>query len=160
MRENPYALARQVHGIGFLLADRLANQIGIRGDFPLRVQAGVLHVLREMAERGHCYADLASLKRNAAALLNIEEDPVEAAVDKLGARGDLVLQETGDGVTQVYLEELYHAEQRVAAAFGALLTTPSLIQREKINEPMESVDRRSARRYRFDQPRIVRACRR
>ena len=49
VRENPYALAQQVHGIGFLLADRLANQIGIRGDFPLRVQAGVLHVLREMA---------------------------------------------------------------------------------------------------------------
>ncbi|HKY08583.1 MAG TPA: helix-hairpin-helix domain-containing protein, partial [Candidatus Binatia bacterium] len=40
VRENPYALARQVHGIGFLLADRLAHEIGIRGDFPLRVQAG------------------------------------------------------------------------------------------------------------------------
>src|SRR5438132_1779462 len=45
VRENPYALAQQVHGIGFLLADRLANQFGIRGDFPLRVQAGVLLVL-------------------------------------------------------------------------------------------------------------------
>jgi exodeoxyribonuclease V alpha subunit len=135
VRENPYALARQVHGIGFLLADRLANEIGIRGDFPLRVQAGVLHVLREMAERGHCYADLASVQRNAAALLSIEEDPVEAAVFKLGARGDLVLQESSDGATYVYLEELYHAEQRVAAAFRALLTTPSLVQREKITSP-------------------------
>ena len=43
--------ADEVHGIGFLLADRLADQIGIRGDFPLRVQAGVLHMLREMADR-------------------------------------------------------------------------------------------------------------
>jgi exodeoxyribonuclease V alpha subunit len=135
VRQNPYALARQVHGIGFLLADRLANEIGIRGDFPLRVQAGVLHVLREMAERGHCYADLASVKRNAAALLSIEEDPVEAAVFKLGARGDLVLQETPDAGTHVYLEELYHAEQRVAAAFRALLTTPSLVQGERIMSP-------------------------
>lgn len=135
VRENPYALAREVHGIGFLLADRLADQIGIRGDFPLRVQAGVLHVLREMAERGHCYADLASLKRNAASLLSVEEDPVEAAVSKLGARGDLVLQEIGDGVTQVYLEDLYQAERRVAAAFGALLTTPSVVQGEKFTAP-------------------------
>src|SRR6185369_15949928 len=78
VRENPYALARQVHGIGFLLADRLAHHIGIRGDFPLRVQAGVLHVLREMADRGHCFAELAALRRNAAALLNIDEDAVEA----------------------------------------------------------------------------------
>jgi len=135
VRENPYALAREVHGIGFLLADRLAHEIGIRGDFPLRVQAGVLHVLREMAERGHCYGDLASLKRNAAGLLSVEEDPVEAAVGKLAARGDLVLQETRDGATHVYLEELYHAERRVAAAFQNLLSTPSFVQSEKIVSP-------------------------
>ncbi|HKY10255.1 MAG TPA: ATP-dependent RecD-like DNA helicase, partial [Candidatus Binatia bacterium] len=135
VRENPYALARQVHGIGFLLADRLAREIGIRGDFPLRVQAGVLHVLREMAERGHCFADLTSLKRNTAALLDVEEDPAEAAVFKLGARGDLVIHETGNGATHVYLAELYRAEQNVAAALAALLTTPSSVQREKMASP-------------------------
>jgi exodeoxyribonuclease V alpha subunit len=134
VRENPYVLARQVHGIGFLLADRLADHIGIRGDFPLRVQAGVLHVLGELAERGHCYTDLASLKRNAAALLRVEEDPVDAAVGKLAAKGSLVLQEAGDaGVIQVYLAELYHAERRVASAFHSLLSTPSRIQSEKIS---------------------------
>jgi exodeoxyribonuclease V alpha subunit len=135
VRENPYALARHVQGIGFLLADRLAERIGIRGDFPMRVEAGVLHVLREMAERGHCFAELAVLKRNAAALLNIEEDPVEAAVSKLRARGDLALQETTEGATQVYLEELYEAERRVAAAFGALLSTRSYVHEEKITGP-------------------------
>ena len=40
IRENPYVLAQEVHGIGFLLADRIANSIGISGDFPLRVYAG------------------------------------------------------------------------------------------------------------------------
>jgi exodeoxyribonuclease V alpha subunit len=136
VRNNPYALAREVHGIGFLLADRLAHHIGIRGDFPLRVQAGVLHVLREMAERGHCYADLAALKRNAAGLLSVEEDAVEVAVDKLAAKGDLVLQETVDvDDQQVYLEELFHAERRVAAAFRSLLSTPSFVQGEKLLGP-------------------------
>ena len=136
VRDNPYALAREVHGIGFLLADRLAHHIGIRGDFPLRVQAGVLHVLREMAERGHCYADLAALKRNAAGLLSVEEDAVEAAVDNLAAKGDLVLQETVDVDDQhVYLEELFHAERRVAAAFRSLLSTPSFVQGEKLLGP-------------------------
>src|SRR5580765_271156 len=138
VRENPYALAQQVHGIGFLLADRLANQIGIRGDFPLRVQAGVLHVLREMAERGHCYSESASLKRNAAALLNIEEDAVEAAVNKLAAKHDLVLQEAGvEGAIQVYLEELFHAERRVAQAVARLLATTSFLQSERLARPWE-----------------------
>ncbi len=131
VRENPYALAQQVHGIGFLIADRLANHIGIRGDFPLRVQAGVLHVLREMADRGHCYAHLVSLKRDAAALLSIDEDPVDAAIAKLAAKGDLVLEENANGGnTQVYLTDLYHAERRVAAAFQSLLSTPSYLQSE------------------------------
>jgi exodeoxyribonuclease V alpha subunit len=129
VRENPYALAQQVHGIGFVIADRLANHIGIHGDFPLRVQAGVLHVLREMADRGHCYAQLVSLKRDAAALLSIDEDPVDAAIAKLAAKGDLVLEENANG-TQIYLTDLYHAERRVAAAFQNLLSTPSYLQGE------------------------------
>src|SRR6266478_7657988 len=108
VRENPYVLAQEVHGIGFLLADRIANSIGIHGDFPLRVHAGVLHVLREFVEQGHCFVPLVTLKRNAAAILGVEEDPVEAAVEKLAAAGKLVLQEAGDGeVRQVFLEELY-----------------------------------------------------
>ena len=136
IRENPYVLAQEVHGIGFLLADRIANSIGISGDFPLRVYAGVLHVLREFAEQGHCFVPLVTLKRNAAAILGVEEDPVEAAVEKLAAAGNLVLQEAGDGeVRQVFLEELYHAERRVAAALRNLLSTPSSLQREKISGP-------------------------
>jgi exodeoxyribonuclease V alpha subunit len=141
VRDNPYALARHVHGIGFLLADRLAHEIGIRGDFPLRVQAGVLHVLHEMAERGHCYGDLASIRRNAAALLSIEEDPVEAAVDKLGARDELILQETRDGDTHVYLADLYH--------------DPIAGPARKDGESVESPDRRAARRHSSAQPRLV-----
>jgi exodeoxyribonuclease V alpha subunit len=136
VRENPYVLAQEVHGVGFLLADRIANSIGIRGDFPLRVHAGVLHVMREFAEQGHCFVPLVTLKRNAAAILGIEEDPVDAAVDKLAASGKLVLQEASDGeVTQVFLEEFYHAERRVAAALRNLLMTSSFLQGKRIAGP-------------------------
>jgi exodeoxyribonuclease V alpha subunit len=139
VRENPYVLAQQVHGIGFLLADRLAHHIGVRGDFPMRVQAGVLHVLREFADQGHCFSSLTVLKRNAAGLLGVEEDPVEAAVDKLAARGDLVVHETGDEpATRVYLAELFHAERRIADALHHLLSTPSSLQSEKVIAPWSS----------------------
>jgi exodeoxyribonuclease V alpha subunit len=136
IRDNPYVLAQEVHGIGFLLADRIAKSIGISGDFPLRVYAGVLHVLREFAEQGHCFVPMVILKRNAAAILGVEEDPVEAAVEKLAAAGKLVLQETSDGeVRQVFLVELYQAERRVAEALRNLLSTPSSLQVEKISGP-------------------------
>jgi exodeoxyribonuclease V alpha subunit len=133
VKENPYALAREVHGIGFLLADRIASQIGIRGDFPLRVQAGVLHVLREFAEQGHCFAPRAVLIRNAAALLAVEEDPVDAAVDRLAARRIVVCDERFvQRDTRVYLDELYQAERRVAAAIHKCLSTRSSLRSEKI----------------------------
>lgn len=132
IKENPYVLAQEVHGIGFLLADRLANSIGVNGDFPLRVHAGVLHVLREFSEQGHCFIPSVTLRRNAAALLGIEEDPVDAAIDKLAAAGQLVLHETADGVTRVFLREIYEAEERIAAALAKLVSTPSALQSEKI----------------------------
>src|SRR5262249_24459168 len=136
IRENPYVLAQEVHGIGFLLADRIANSIGISGDFPLRVYAGVLHVLKEFAEQGHSFVPLVTLKRNAASILMVEEDPVEAAVEKLATAGKLVFQEANDGeIRKVFLEELYHAEERVAAALRSLLSTPSSLQSEKISAP-------------------------
>ena len=133
IKENPYVLAQEVHGIGFLLADRIANSIGINGDFSLRVYAGVQHVLREFAEQGHCFVPLVNLKRNAAAMLGIEEDPVEAAIEKLARAGKLVLKEISAGeVTQVFLDEFYQAERRVAAALHHLLSTPSSLETERI----------------------------
>ncbi|HEX9452841.1 MAG TPA: ATP-dependent RecD-like DNA helicase [Candidatus Binatia bacterium] len=138
VRENPYALAQQVHGIGFLLADRLANHIGIHGDFPLRVQAGVLHVLRESAERGHCFLPLSALTKRACELLAVDDERIDIAVDKLAGRGDVVLQNAPDHhATRVYLSELHEAEQRVAQAVARLLSTTSFLQSERLARPWE-----------------------
>ena len=136
VRENPYALARQVHGIGFLLG----GPPGASHRHPRRFSAARASRCVACAARNGRPRSLlrrvASLKRNAAALLNIEEDAVEAAVDKLAAKHELVLQEAGvEGVIQVYLEELYHAERRVAAAFQSLLATPSFLQGEVLLGP-------------------------
>jgi exodeoxyribonuclease V alpha subunit len=132
VQENPYALAQEVRGIGFLLADRIASGIGIRGDFPLRVQAGLLHVLRDFSDRGHCFVPRNALVRNTAGLLAVEEDAVGAAVDRLGGRREVVCEEHASGETRVYLEELYQAERRAAAAIYGLLSTRSSVRAEKI----------------------------
>ena len=138
VRENPYALAQQVHGIGFLLADRLASHMGIRGDFPLRVQAGVLHVLRESAERGHCYLTLGTLAQSACQLLEVDDERIDIAVEKLAGGGDVVLESERDPhLTRVYLANLFGAEQRVAQAIARLLTTPSFLQGERRPRPWE-----------------------
>ena len=127
VKDNPYALARDIYGVGFVLADRIAARLGISGDFPLRVQAGVLHVLKESVDQGHCFVLFSALIRNAASLLRVGEGVIEDAVEKLAASGDVILEQTtSEERAHVYLADLYRAEQRVAEALHRLLSSPSV----------------------------------
>ncbi|TAK09347.1 ATP-dependent RecD-like DNA helicase, partial [bacterium] len=126
VKENPYCLAREIYGVGFVLADRIARSMGIGSDSPLRIEAGLLHVLKKFSDEGHCFVPMTLAKKNASALLNTEEEAAEGALKKLSARGEIILEETGDdGAARVYPQELYHAECRVASAIRNLLSTPS-----------------------------------
>lgn len=56
VQENPYRLARDIHGIGFKIADSIAQKLGIHHDSPERVDAGIEHILSELSKDGHvCY---------------------------------------------------------------------------------------------------------
>lgn len=128
VRANPYCLAYEVHGIGFLMADRIAEGLGIKGEAPLRVQAGVLHVIQKLSEQGHCYVPLESLKSNAAALLGpeVEEVNVEDAVKKLAAEGKIIVEQAETEIfSRVYPCLLHQAEVNVSQAIGRLLSNPS-----------------------------------
>jgi exodeoxyribonuclease V alpha subunit len=138
IRDNPYALAREVQGVGFVIADRIAHSIGIRGDFPLRLQAGMLHILRDAAERGHCFLPLAALGRTAAEMLGVAAEKVESAVENLADAGDVVLQAAPGGQDKrVYLAELFAAEQRVADAITRLISAHSFLQGERAPRPWD-----------------------
>ncbi|MEX0804246.1 MAG: ATP-dependent RecD-like DNA helicase [Candidatus Binatia bacterium] len=127
IKQNPYALARDVYGVGFVVADRIAVRLGISGEFPLRVQAGVLHVLKEFVDQGHCFVLFSALLRNGSALLQVNESVIESAVEQLVFTGDVILEQTAsEERAHVYLVELYRAEQRVAAALHRLLISPSV----------------------------------
>ncbi len=135
VKENPYCLAQEVRGIGFLLADRIANAIGIRGDFPLRVQAGVLHVLKESADRGHCFLVESTLKKTASTLLGIDYEPVEIALEKLAHNAEIICPpKREEGENRIYLTDLYYAERRVASAIQALLSSSSFLHGERVTK--------------------------
>jgi len=127
VKENPYSLAREVYGVGFVLADRIAASMGISGDFPLRIQAGLLHVLGKSTDEGHCFVPLGLLMRSVCSILAIGEDAVQSAVEKLAAQGEIFLEQVAAGDARVYAAELYGAEKRVASALRVLLATPSTL---------------------------------
>ncbi len=111
VKENPYKLAEDVHGIGFIISDRIAKAAGIAPDSPYRVQAAVRHVLNEAQNDGHCYLRPRVLAREIPALLG--SNPGTAAIaDAVRTLLEAeVLVRDGD---DIYLAELYEAECDVA----------------------------------------------
>src|SRR5438874_12838546 len=55
VRQQPYRLARDIHGIGFLTADKIARALGMKSDDPARIEAGVRHVLSTFTNDGHVF---------------------------------------------------------------------------------------------------------
>jgi exodeoxyribonuclease V alpha subunit len=113
VRGNPYALARDIHGIGFKTADQIAQKIGIPVDSLIRACAGLSHVLVEATGEGHCALPVELLRDEAGKLLLIEEKIVTEALERTLANKDLV-KELISGQELVFLPHLKRAEEIIA----------------------------------------------
>ncbi|ADC64132.1 SF1B family DNA helicase RecD2 [Allochromatium vinosum] len=113
VRENPYRLALDIHGIGFKTADSLAERLGIPRDSLMRAQAGVRHALQEIAGNGHCAAWRETLIEQATALLEIPAPLIEQAIDaELDA--ERLIAESITARAALFLTPLQRAELGVA----------------------------------------------
>ena len=117
--ENPYRLAQDIRGIGFLSADTIAQKIGIALDSPLRAQAGVSYALTEASAQGHCGLPYTELVPLAVKLLAIPESIIETAIAQ-EITDEVLLPDTVDGQPCVFLAPLYYAEQSIAAQIQRL----------------------------------------
>ena len=69
--ENPYQLADDIYGIGFVTADTIAQKLGMDKAAPQRVEAGIKYVLSQKADEGHVFQHcVPNLLRRAKLCLN------------------------------------------------------------------------------------------
>lgn len=120
IRENPYRLAREIRGVGFDSADKLAMKLGVARDAPERLRAGVRHALEQAALDGHCGLPWDELVRNAAKLLGVPEDAIATAIAHEAAERRLV-STTIEETPALFLPRLFHAERVVADVIGRLV---------------------------------------
>ena len=92
VKNDPYRLARDIYGVGFKTADKLAQALGLPLDHPSRIEAGIVYVLNQMTDDGHVYAPLPLLVEKAAELLGVDAGLLPAAVERL-AKDDRVRRE-------------------------------------------------------------------
>jgi len=119
--ENPYRLAQDIRGIGFLTADTIAQKIGIAKESPLRAQAGISYALSEASGQGHCGLPYAELVPLAVKLLGIPESIIETAIAQEIA-DEVLFPDTVESQPCVFLATLYSAEQSITAQIRRLKT--------------------------------------
>jgi exodeoxyribonuclease V alpha subunit len=83
VQSDPYRLARDIYGIGFITADKIAREIGIAQDAPERVAAGVAYVLSQAADEGSVYLPAADLTQRSAELLGVSPSLVVDGIKAL-----------------------------------------------------------------------------
>lgn len=83
VQQDPYRLARDIYGIGFLTADRIAQALGLAPDSPQRVAAGVAYALNQATEEGHVFLPTSELVKQASELLNVSREEIGIGVVRL-----------------------------------------------------------------------------
>jgi exodeoxyribonuclease V alpha subunit len=92
VRSDPYRLARDIYGIGFKTADKIARALGLSLEHPSRIEAGLVYILNEMSGEGHVFSPQAQLFEQAAGLLEVDPGLLPPALERLSADGRVKLE--------------------------------------------------------------------
>lgn len=113
LKENPYRLAEDIQGVGFRLADEIAEKIGIHTDSDYRIRSGILYVLMQASLEGHMYLPMEALTRRSVELLQVPEEAVRAQIQNLHMDHKVVVKQTEENMA-VYAFSYYYAELNCA----------------------------------------------
>ena len=133
VKTDPYRLAREIYGIGFVTADKIARELGIAADAPERVAAGVAYVLGQAADEGSVYLPATELATRSAELLGVSPT---LALDGIAA-----LRES----EQVWVEDGRVPGRHDPGRRASCLSDPLLLRRGRRHQPPAPADRRAGR---------------
>lgn len=110
LKEDPYQVAMEVRGIGFITVDAMARKLGIPEDSPLRARGAIFYMLQKLGADGHLCFPQEDLIRMIETELGISRTVLEPMISDLVARKDLVVDVSSDGQNLVYLPGFYTCE--------------------------------------------------
>ena len=133
LKENPYRLAEDIQGVGFRLADEIAEKIGIHTDSDYRIRSGILYTLLQASLEGHMFLPMRVLVRRSADLLQVPEEAIRAQIQNLHMDHKVVVKKTTDE-PEVYAFSYYYAElncARMLRELNVLMESELLDSEEK-----------------------------
>ncbi|CCQ65674.1 RecD-like DNA helicase YrrC [Crocosphaera watsonii WH 0402] len=136
--DNPYKLAEDIFGIGFHTADKIAFKVGVSPWSKYRYKSGLLHILSEAAEDGHCFLPLPELVNSAIELLNYDEhqtdgEAVVKTAQDMTETEDLIVEQVGK-MLLCYKPTFYYTEQNLAKLLLKQLENPINIDLPRVKD--------------------------
>ena len=135
VRENPYRLARDIYGIGFLTADKIARALGIAEDAPQRVAAGVAYALNQATDDGHVFLPTGELTDQAAELLGVDPGADSPGHRSISGRDEQVKVAEGPGAVEYVPSPFKRAmaeTPQLIAEPGAIYATATVAEAEDL----------------------------
>ncbi|OQB14318.1 MAG: ATP-dependent RecD-like DNA helicase [Firmicutes bacterium ADurb.Bin193] len=113
IKQNPYLLSREVYGIGFKTADKIAMSMGFEPNSQLRIQAAAEYVLWDGALSGHTFLPRHELAERTCRLIGVEGEECETAISSMLFSNNLIAERL-DETDAVYQPSLHYAEVQTA----------------------------------------------
>jgi exodeoxyribonuclease V alpha subunit len=136
VKNNPFRLADDIWGIGFKTADKIARQLGFDKNSYERCRSGIIYVLNELSNDGHCYATREQLISEAVKILELEEELIESTINRMTEEKSVMPDENN----AIYLPPFYYSEigtQKRIQEILARKTDGTLINIDKLVSEIE-----------------------
>lgn len=117
VKNNPFRLADDIWGIGFKTADKIAQQLGFDKNSFERCRSGIIYVLNELSNDGHCYAVREQLVKEAMEMLELDEGLINSTIDRMIEEKSVIADEENS----IYLPTFYFSETGVVKRIKEIL---------------------------------------
>jgi len=133
IKHNPYTLAKEVHGIGFRHADKIAINLGVAKDSEARIEAGIDFVLYELALEGQVCFPLELFVERAQSTLEVSKELVSLTVGRQYQKQEVELR-TLDGTLSIWSKPLFSCETGIANEIRRLKSTHSPLRQVDVDK--------------------------
>jgi exodeoxyribonuclease V alpha subunit len=148
VKKNPYRLATDIFGIGFVTADQIAEKLGFAKDSVLRAEAGILYVLNQLSEEGHVYYPYELLIEKCQEILQVDREVVVNAFGSITLEKRIVIEDLNQNIEEfkennkaVYLSKFFVSETSIASRMKTLIGAPKSIRKIDSDKAIDWVQR-------------------
>ena len=129
IKNEPYTVASQLHGVGFKTMDNIAKSMGVSMDSPGRVQSGIEYTLSQLSDDGHVALPQSVLTTEAAKILEVDEDAILSSIETL-VQDQKIVRKTFEESDQpiIWLRLHYACESGIAKEIERLKEVPSALR--------------------------------